>query len=165
MAYVYPAVPATVPTASTTGVSDHWILDGAARADIVLHRSLLQGITVGHRFDELRAMAVLHLSWPGARHSQRAVVQHPAWSSLLSRCAECDSHAAIWCDTDTATCDYADSACASGLPLLSLRAVGTDVIGYRLVLRHDDSSDHVRQPQHLQSELDLRWIDFVHSVN
>jgi LysM repeat protein len=59
----------------------------------------------------------------------------------------------------------ADTAAAANLSLQSLRAVGTDTVRHRVVLRHDDSGDHVRQSQHHQSELDLRRIDFVHPVS
>ena len=119
---------------------------------------------MGYRFGELHSLAVLDLPWTGASHSECAVVQHPARTGVLSRCAECNSYAAAWCHADTAAWCHANATGASGLPLLSLRAVGTDSVRYRVVLSHDDSGYHVRQSQHHQSELDLRRIDSVYSV-
>ena len=119
---------------------------------------------MGHCFGESYSVAVFHLPRPGIGDPERAVVQHSTRAGMLSWCAECDTHAAVGDHAYTAAGDHAYSAESAGLPLLSHRAVGTDSLPYRVVLPHDDSGDHVCQSKHHQPELDLRRIDFVHSV-
>ena len=68
---------------------------------------------MGHCFGELHSVAVFHLPRPGAGDPECAVVQHSARAGVLSRCAECDAHAAAGCHADTAAGHHADAACAA----------------------------------------------------
>jgi LysM repeat protein len=53
---------------------------------------------------------------------------------------------------------------AGVLSLLSLRAVGTDIVRHRLVLWHHHSGHHVGQSRHHKPESDLRRLDVVYSL-
>ena len=71
--------------------------------------------------------------------------------------------AATDCSTADPWAGYADAR-ARSLPVLSLRAMGTDPVGYRLVLWHHSSGCHVCESQYHEPEPDLCGFNVVHSV-